>query len=176
MVPRGLEPRTLRLLAVRSSQLSYETLWGYLICIIERAKTSRAMLGNVHNSSSIEPSQFGGRALSTSTTISAWHLHLPFMDLFCLSRISCTHFCSRSSSAREDQTLWTSIAASKFVSQQRHSKFRHGAMSLSSWQQHRSRATQRKLFHIGLAINQEQTGTHCTQPDVPIMPLNCWMA
>ena len=25
MVPRGLEPRTLRLLAVRSSQLSYET-------------------------------------------------------------------------------------------------------------------------------------------------------
>ena len=27
MVPRGLEPRTLRLLAVRSNQLSYETLW-----------------------------------------------------------------------------------------------------------------------------------------------------
>ena len=27
MVPRGLEPRTLRLLAVRSDQLSYETLW-----------------------------------------------------------------------------------------------------------------------------------------------------
>ena len=26
MVPRGLEPRTLRLLAVRSDQLSYETL------------------------------------------------------------------------------------------------------------------------------------------------------
>ena len=26
MVPRGLEPRTLRLLAVRSNQLSYETL------------------------------------------------------------------------------------------------------------------------------------------------------
>ena len=26
MVPRGLEPRTLRLLAVRSSQLSYETV------------------------------------------------------------------------------------------------------------------------------------------------------
>jgi hypothetical protein len=25
MVPRGLEPRTLRLLAVRSNQLSYET-------------------------------------------------------------------------------------------------------------------------------------------------------
>ena len=28
MVPRGLEPRTLRLLAVRSNQLSYETCWG----------------------------------------------------------------------------------------------------------------------------------------------------
>ena len=27
MVPRGLEPRTLRLLAVRSDQLSSETLW-----------------------------------------------------------------------------------------------------------------------------------------------------
>ena len=26
MVPRGLEPRTLQLLAVRSNQLSYETL------------------------------------------------------------------------------------------------------------------------------------------------------
>ena len=30
MVPRGLEPRTLRLLAVRSNQLSYETLASYL--------------------------------------------------------------------------------------------------------------------------------------------------
>ena len=29
MVPRGLEPRTLRLLAVRSNQLSYETSGGY---------------------------------------------------------------------------------------------------------------------------------------------------
>ena len=27
MVPRGLEPRTLRLLAVRSNQLSYKTSW-----------------------------------------------------------------------------------------------------------------------------------------------------
>ena len=27
VVPRGLEPRTLRLLAVRSNQLSYETFW-----------------------------------------------------------------------------------------------------------------------------------------------------
>ena len=27
VLPRGLEPRTLRLLAVRSDQLSYETLW-----------------------------------------------------------------------------------------------------------------------------------------------------
>ena len=27
VVPRGLEPRTLRLLAVRSNQLSYETSW-----------------------------------------------------------------------------------------------------------------------------------------------------
>ena len=27
MVPRGLDPRTLRLLAVRSNQLSYETFW-----------------------------------------------------------------------------------------------------------------------------------------------------
>ena len=30
MVPRGLEPRTLWLLAVRSNQLSYETLTSYL--------------------------------------------------------------------------------------------------------------------------------------------------
>ena len=29
MVPRGLEPRTLRLLAVRSNQLSYETLLSH---------------------------------------------------------------------------------------------------------------------------------------------------
>ena len=27
VVPRGLEPRTLRLLPVRSDQLSYETAW-----------------------------------------------------------------------------------------------------------------------------------------------------
>ena len=27
MVPRGLEPRTFRLLAERSNQLSYETTW-----------------------------------------------------------------------------------------------------------------------------------------------------
>ena len=27
VVPRGLEPRTLRLLAIRSNQLSYETSW-----------------------------------------------------------------------------------------------------------------------------------------------------
>ena len=30
LVPRGLELRTLRLLAVRSNQLSYEILAGYL--------------------------------------------------------------------------------------------------------------------------------------------------
>ena len=29
MVPRGLEPRTLRLLAVHSNQLSYETSWCF---------------------------------------------------------------------------------------------------------------------------------------------------
>ena len=34
MVPRGLEPRTLRLLAVRSNQLSYETLLGCWIMFI----------------------------------------------------------------------------------------------------------------------------------------------
>ena len=32
MVPRGLEPQTLRLLAVRSNQLSYETNWILLGC------------------------------------------------------------------------------------------------------------------------------------------------
>ena len=31
VVPRGLEPRTLRLLAVRSNQLSYETIDGYAV-------------------------------------------------------------------------------------------------------------------------------------------------
>ena len=29
VVPRGLEPQTLRLLAVRSNQLSYETSWRF---------------------------------------------------------------------------------------------------------------------------------------------------
>ncbi len=33
MVPRGLEPRTLRLLAVRSNQLSYETLALVAACL-----------------------------------------------------------------------------------------------------------------------------------------------
>jgi hypothetical protein len=33
MVPRGLEPRTLRLLAVRSNQLSYETLAFVAACL-----------------------------------------------------------------------------------------------------------------------------------------------
>ena len=28
VVPRGLQPRTLRLLAARPDQLSYETCWG----------------------------------------------------------------------------------------------------------------------------------------------------
>ena len=32
MVPRGLEPRTLRLLAVRSNQLSYETIVHMAVC------------------------------------------------------------------------------------------------------------------------------------------------
>ena len=32
MVPRGLEPRTLRLLAVRSNQLSYETSCEQVAC------------------------------------------------------------------------------------------------------------------------------------------------
>ena len=32
MAPRGLEPRTLRLLAVRSDQLSYETSWQCPVC------------------------------------------------------------------------------------------------------------------------------------------------
>ena len=37
MVPRGLEPRTLRLLAVRSDQLSYETSLSLLSthCLID---------------------------------------------------------------------------------------------------------------------------------------------
>ena len=38
MVPRGLEPRTLRLLAVRSNQLSYETL---VICRARNLLSSR---------------------------------------------------------------------------------------------------------------------------------------
>ena len=29
VAPRGLEPRTLRLLAIRSKQLSYETFWSF---------------------------------------------------------------------------------------------------------------------------------------------------
>ena len=42
MVPRGLEPRTLRLLAVRSNQLSYETLKTQqsAICILSNVNAS----------------------------------------------------------------------------------------------------------------------------------------
>ena len=41
MVPRGLEPRTLRLLAVRSNQLSYETgANGGSGCFIEQVWTA----------------------------------------------------------------------------------------------------------------------------------------
>ena len=43
MVPRGLEPRTLRALAVRSNQLSYETVGFGGVCItLKRRKTFRA--------------------------------------------------------------------------------------------------------------------------------------
>ena len=38
MVPGGLEPRTLRLLAVRSNQLSYETSW-----LIQKIASMRRM-------------------------------------------------------------------------------------------------------------------------------------
>ena len=47
MVPRGLEPRTLRLLAVRSNQLSYETFalvaafpGGLLLCFESVARSA----------------------------------------------------------------------------------------------------------------------------------------
>ena len=43
LVPRGLEPRTLRLLAVRSNQLSYETI-GY----VPDRQTSIYMLTHIH--------------------------------------------------------------------------------------------------------------------------------
>ena len=36
VVPRGLEPRTLRLLAIRSNQLSYETLFESKVCFHEK--------------------------------------------------------------------------------------------------------------------------------------------
>ena len=42
MVPRGLEPRTLRLLAVRSNQLSYETR-GSLLGIMFRVRASQSI-------------------------------------------------------------------------------------------------------------------------------------
>ena len=41
MVPRGLEPRTLRLLAVRSNQLSYETSGAHEGSTIHTAQTAR---------------------------------------------------------------------------------------------------------------------------------------
>ena len=58
LVPRGLEPRTLRLLAVRSDQLSYETCWLaseferlylWAVCMLghSRAHGSSRMLGAV---------------------------------------------------------------------------------------------------------------------------------
>ena len=44
MVPRGLEPRTLRLLAVRSNQLSYETVVLAAVC---RMCLSALLLGGI---------------------------------------------------------------------------------------------------------------------------------
>ena len=46
MVPRGLEPRTLRLLAVRSNQLSYETLTKkhVRVCLCTKHKHIRIAL------------------------------------------------------------------------------------------------------------------------------------
>ena len=41
MVPRGLEPRTLRLLAVRSNQLSYETSEGQSARSPDQSRTNR---------------------------------------------------------------------------------------------------------------------------------------
>ena len=43
MVPRGLEPRTLRLLAVRSNQLSYETSWCFLRDSLSREESMHWM-------------------------------------------------------------------------------------------------------------------------------------
>ena len=40
VVPRGLEPRTLRLLAVRSNQLSYETI-GMLATLFKNAARAK---------------------------------------------------------------------------------------------------------------------------------------
>ena len=40
MVPRGLEPRTLQLLAVRSNQLSYETSRRFQVHALMRSKRS----------------------------------------------------------------------------------------------------------------------------------------
>ena len=44
MLPRGLEPRTLRLLAVRSNQLSYESRWTCL----SRAAANPHVIPHVH--------------------------------------------------------------------------------------------------------------------------------
>ena len=132
MVPRGLEPRTLRLLAVRSSQLSYETLRDCFICRIEKAKTNRAMLGHVHNkASSIKPSQLGGRPLHFHH-----HLCLTFRFAFHGPILPVQN---------PMHSLLHSLQLSSLPSR------RYSARSLSSWQQHRSRAIQRKLFRIVLA-------------------------
>jgi hypothetical protein len=45
VVPRGLEPRTLRLLAVRSNQLSYETNWQCLSDKISQISAPRYKQG-----------------------------------------------------------------------------------------------------------------------------------
>ena len=55
MVPRGLEPRTLRLLAVRSNQLSYETLGRVLrnacSALVQGELLSFAFLNATHKAS-----------------------------------------------------------------------------------------------------------------------------
>ena len=61
MVPRGLETRTLRLLAARSNQLSYETL-DFEGCRIIRVRTANCATATDDFHSSIQHIFFGARA------------------------------------------------------------------------------------------------------------------
>ena len=68
MVPRGLEPRTLRLLAIRSGQLSYET-----ICKPYAVKTLRPARYKLCEKQNVQTFRQSNHALLSIICALEWH-------------------------------------------------------------------------------------------------------